>query len=164
MADKNKKGFGKINVVDILAILVAIVLVVGIGYRFMGKPTANVATQDTFEYVVRITDVRQFTVNALEKKGDVYRAKTHQKAGTIKNVEAIPYMRPTIMNDGAVKDVLVPDKYEVFVTIETDGRIGDMIYLDSSNTEIYVGGNIDWYSKWADISSSQVKSIEATNE
>lgn len=159
MANQNKKLFGKINIVDVLAVLIAIVLVIGIGYRFMGKPAANVATHDTFEYVVRITDVRQYTVDALNKQGDVYRAKTHQNAGKITNVEAVPYMRPTVLADGTMKDVMIPEKYEVFVTIETDGRIGDMLYLDSSNTEIYVGGNIDWYTKWVDISSSQVQLI-----
>ncbi|MGL5677073.1 MAG: DUF4330 domain-containing protein [Cellulosilyticaceae bacterium] len=160
MASKNGKLFGKINIVDILAVLVVCVLVVGIGYRFLGKPAANVATHDTYEYVVSVTDVRQFTVDALNKKGDVYRAKTNEKAGTITKVEAIPYKQPSVLIDGTVQDVEVPGKYEIMVTIQTDGRLGESIYLDSANTEIYVGGNVGWYTKWVQIDSSQVKGID----
>ena len=160
MTDKNGKLFGKINIVDILSLIVIGVLIVGIGYRFMGKPAQNIANHETFEYTVGIADVRSYTVEALNKMGDVYAAKTNQKAGTITNVEAIPYKKPTIVADGTVQDIEIPDKYQVLITIETEGRIGDRLYLDSANREIYVGGNIDWYTKWVEISSSQVKSIK----
>lgn len=159
MTDKNGKLFGKINIVDILALIIVAVLIVGIGYRFTGKPTANVATHEKFEYVVGIADVRYYTVDALEKMGDVYKAKTNEKAGKITKVEAVPYMKPTITADGSVQDIEIPGKYDVRITIETEGRIGETLYLDSSNREIYVGGNIDWYTKWVEINSSQVKSI-----
>lgn len=164
MTDKNGKLFGKINIVDILAVIVVVVLAIGIGYRFTGKPTQNVANHERFEYVVGIADVRKYTVDALEKMGDVYKAKTHEKAGRITKVEAVPYKKATIVADGSVQDIEIPDKYQVLITIETEGRIGDTLYLDSSNREIYVGGNIDWYTKWVQIESSQVKSITPIEE
>ncbi len=159
MSDKNGKLFGKINIVDILAVILIAVLGVGIGVRFTGEPTQNIDNHQTFEYVVGIADVRAYTVEALEKMGDVYKAKTSDKAGTITKVEATPHIRQVLKTDGTVVDVEVPGKYEVLITIETEGRIGEMLYLDAANREIYRGGNIDWYTKWVQISSSQVKSI-----
>ena len=59
-----------------------------------------------------------------------------------------------------VEDVEVPGRYDVRIRIATEGRIGDRLYFDGGNREIYIGGNIDWYTKWVQVASSQVKAID----
>ncbi len=159
MVDKNGNLFKRLNVVDILAIAIVAILFFGIIYKFFSSPTSNVSNTQTFQYMVRIDDVRDYTVKALEKKGDIYDLKTHEKAGTIIGVVASPLISAEVIDGGGVVEVEVPNKYRVDITIETEGRIGEMLYLNASGTEIYVGGNIDWYSKWVRVGSSQVKRI-----
>ena len=66
--DKNGKLFGKINIIDVAVILVAIAVVIGVFVRFTGGAGKIVKETKKIEYVVQISGVRGYTVDALEKK------------------------------------------------------------------------------------------------
>ncbi len=158
--DKNGKLFGKLNIIDLFAIVVVIVLIGGGFYRFYGKMEKETSTPTTIEYVMEINNIRQFTVDALERKGDIFTQKTKLNGGTIVNVESKPYVQVGTMPDGTVLNAEVPDRYTAYVTVRTEGRSGERVYLDSANTEIYVGGNLAWDTKWVQLSECSVKSLK----
>ncbi|PHV71278.1 hypothetical protein CS063_06195 [Sporanaerobium hydrogeniformans] len=158
--DKNGKLLGKLNIIDLLALLVVIVLVGGGFYRFYGKMAAETSTPATIEYVMEVNNIRQFTVDALQRKGDIFTQKTKLNGGTIINVESVPYVQAATMPNGTVVKAEVPDRYTAYVTVRTEGRSGERVYLDSSNTEIYVGGNLAWDTKWVQLSECSVKSLQ----
>ena len=87
-------------------------------------------------------------------------AKSGNYVGEIVELTSKPYLKPTTTERGIVEDIEVPGKYEVRIRIATEGRIGERLYFDHGNREIYLGGNIDWYTKWVQVASSQIKEID----
>lgn len=158
--DKNGKILGKLNIIDLLAIIVAVVLIGGGIYRFYGKMEKETSTPVTIEYTMEINNIRQFTVDALNKKGDVFTPKTNLNGGTIIDVQTAPYVQGGVMADGSVVRAEVPERYTAYITVRTEGRSGAMVYLDSSNTEIYVGGNLGWNTKWVQLADCNIKSLD----
>ena len=69
--DKNGKIKGKVSIIDILVILLIVVVIVGIGARYGSRITSAVQSDKEFEYVLRVENVREYTVNALQRKGKI---------------------------------------------------------------------------------------------
>ena len=66
---KNGKLFGKINIIDLIVLLLVLVFIIGMVIRVGGTKTGEITTKAGFEYVVKVENIRDFTVKALEEKG-----------------------------------------------------------------------------------------------
>ncbi|OOB79409.1 MAG: hypothetical protein BEN19_07645 [Epulopiscium sp. Nuni2H_MBin003] len=152
----------KINIVDVIVIIMLIVIAFGLFIKFKPSGTNEMAANHkTIDYTVKIDGVRNYTINALEQTTAVYRAKTNDYMGEIVNISYEPYRAVKVIEETAEQQLVpVQDKYTVYITIQTEGREADMMYLDSSGTEIYIGGNVDWFTKWVNIYSSQIVGYE----
>ena len=69
--DKNGKIGGKVSIIDILVVVLVVAVIVGIVARYGSSVTGAVKSNKQFEYVLKVESVRQYTVDALEKKGKV---------------------------------------------------------------------------------------------
>lgn len=66
--DKNGKIGGKVSIIDILVVVLVVAVIVGIVARYGSSVTGAVKSNKQFEYVLKVESVRQYTVDALEKK------------------------------------------------------------------------------------------------
>lgn len=161
--DKNGKIFGKINIIDLLAILVVIVAVIGISIRFTSIASENVKRKTDFSYVVEIEDVRVYTVNALQKMG-IATDKQGNVIGEITGVQYSEMEKQTITENGKSKRVIVPEKYTARVTLEATGKEADSGYFVGENTELSAGSSITMYTKHANCSGKIIKVEKKENQ
>ena len=78
MLTRDGKLFGRISVIDLLAILAVIVLIFGIRMRFSDTGEVPSAAGEPTECVVEVKNIRQYNVDALKKGGQVYDRTTHE--------------------------------------------------------------------------------------
>ena len=156
--DKNGKIKGKVSIIDILVILLIVVVIAGIAARYGSKITTAVKSDKQFEYVLRVENVREYTVNALNKKGKVTDKKSEKDLGEIVDVQVENATQQSITASGEVKNPETPGRYTCFVTIRATGKESDDNYILNDSTELSVGRNIDLYSKYVK-TSGDIKSV-----
>lgn len=154
--DKNGKIKGKVSIIDILVILLIILVIIGIAARYGNKITTAVESDKHFEYVLRVENVREYTVNALNKRGKVTDKKSEKDLGEIVNVETENATQQSVTASGEVKNSETPGRYTCYVTINATGKESDDNYILDDSTELSVGRNIDLYSKYVKTSGDIV--------
>ncbi len=160
--DKNGKIGGKINIIDIAVILLIVVVAVGIVVRYKSNITAAVESDKLFEYEVRVSTVREYTVKALEKKGKITDRKSEKALGEIVDVQVGDALFQSTTATGEVIETTLPDRYTCNVTIQARGKESDDGYIMNDTTELSVGRSIDIFSKYVRTSGEiiSVKVIE----
>lgn len=160
--DKNGRIKGKVSIIDILVILLVVLVIVGVGARYGSKITESVKTDKQFEYVLRIENVREYTVNALEKKGYVTDKKSEKNLGEIVDVSVENATSQSITASGQITNPELPNRYTCYVTIRATGQESEDNYILADSTELSVGRNIELFSKYIKTSGDimSVKVIE----
>ena len=160
--DKNGKIKGKVSIVDIAVILLVIVVIVGIAARYGNKITNAVKTDKQFEYVLKVENVRQYTVDALKRMGNVTDKKSEKNLGEIIDVTVENATQQSTTASGEVTMTELPERYTCYVTIRAVGKESSDNYILDDSTELSVGRNIDLYSKYVKTSGdiSSVKVVE----
>ncbi|MDD6213729.1 MAG: DUF4330 domain-containing protein [Firmicutes bacterium] len=157
--NKDGKMFGKINIIDICVILIIVVGIFGFGMRFVSKAAKTARKTTKFEYVIEISDVRNYTVKALEKKGIVSDLKGKSNVGEITDVQSRPMKVQAAAADGRAVVAEEPDKYVATVTIEAEGHESDSGYFVGNDVELSVGTTLSLTTKYAN-TTGKVKSIK----
>lgn len=149
MIDKNGKLFSKISIVDILIVLAIILCIAAAFIRFSGLLGDNQTTPVNFEYVVKIQQIREKSAEAVEKKGHVYSNLSDKSYfGEIVDVKVEENENTTIMYDGTVKKTHVPDRYDVYATIRTNGKSTGTALYTSGGKKIEIGSYEYIATKW----------------
>ena len=146
--DKNGKIGGKVSIIDILVIILIIVVIGGIAVRYGSGITTAVESDKQFEYVLKVENVREYTVKALERKGNVTDKKSEKNLGEIVDVKVEDATLQSTTAEGKIKNPKLPDRYTCYVTIRATGKESDNNYILEDSTELSVGRNIDLYSKY----------------
>ncbi len=154
--DKQGKIKGKFNIIDILVILLIIAMVIGIAVRFRSTVTDAVKSDVSFEYVVKIESVRDYTIKALEKKGKVTDKKSELELGEIVNVEYEPTKYQSTTADGRIVFAEQPERYTAYVTIRTQGKESENSYVLADSNELSVGGTAQIFTKYIDTTGSVI--------
>lgn len=157
--DKNGKIGGKISVIDIFAVLILLVAVLGITLRFYSAPSKSARERVKLSYVVEIEDVRKYTVDAIAKKGIVVDAKQKTEIGEITDVLYEAYKKEEFDSDGNLVYAEVPNKYVIRITVSSEGKESENGYYVGNDTELAVGSTVSFATKYAN-SSGKVRSIE----
>ncbi|MCI8404643.1 MAG: DUF4330 domain-containing protein [Clostridia bacterium] len=157
--DKNGKIKGKVSIIDILVVLLIIAVIAGIAARYGSKVTTAVKSDKQFEYVLRVENVREYTVNALKKMGKVTDKKSEKELGDVVDVQVEKATQQSITASGEVKNPETPGRYTCFVTIRATGKESDDNYILHDSTELSVGRNIDLYTKYVK-TSGDIKSVK----
>lgn len=160
--DKNGKIKGKVSIIDILVIILIVVVIVGIAARYGSRVTNAVKSNKQFEYVLRVENVREYTVNALQKMGKTTDKKSEKDLGEIVDVKVENATQQSITASGEVKTPETPGRYTCYVTIRATGKESDDNYILEDSTELSVGRNVDLYSKYVKTSGdiTSVKVVE----
>ncbi len=157
--DRNGKLFGKVSVVDLFAVLVVLVAVIGISARFFTNASDNVRAKTQLSYVVEFENVRMYSINALNYKGTATDTKSGAIIGEIVNVEYEPYKTHEVTASGEAILAEVPERYVARVTIKAEGNETAKGYFVGDNIELSVGGSVAMSTKYVN-SNGKVKSIE----
>jgi len=136
---KNGKLFGKINIIDLIVLLLVLVFVIGMAIRVGGTKTGEITNKVEFEYVVKVENVRDFTIKALEKKGDVFEDTNNVKVGEITDVSVEPYKGEGVKSNGTRVFAEIPGRYTAYVTVKCEGTCVDGVYYDAVKTDIGTG-------------------------
>ena len=152
--DKNGKIGGKVSVIDILAIVLIVAVIAGICVWYGSKITNAVRSSEKFEYVLRVENVRKYTVDALERMGKITDKKSEKDLGEIVDVRYENATQQSTTADGRVVNPELPDRYTCYVTIQAVGRESDDNYVLDDSTELSVGRDIDLYSKYVKTSGT----------
>lgn len=163
MLDKNGKIGGKVSIIDLVVLLLVIVVAAGIAFRYGSSATTAVQSSEKFECVLKVTNVRQFTVDALNKKGVITDKNSEKVLGEIKNIEVEEAQFQSTTADGKIVESVLPDRYTCYVTIEASGKESEDGYIMDDSNELSVGRNMDIYSKYVK-TSGEIKSVEKLDQ
>ncbi|MBQ7109215.1 MAG: DUF4330 domain-containing protein [Clostridia bacterium] len=161
--DKKGKLFGKISVVDIAVVLIIVVLAVGIYLRFAGE-TENISTNsEKITCTFLVENVRMYTVDALKKGGALYEKTSKEYMGEVTDVKWEEGLYQVNMADGSFKKVVPEERYNVYVTIEFDGKVNDGGFYTAANKYLAVGSSVGIHTKYSECWST-VYSIGVSEE
>lgn len=158
--NKDGKLFGKISIIDIAAVLIIIVLIVGIASRFSGKSNVVVSSGEKIKCTLLIKNVRTYTVDALEKKGPMFDKTSKEYIGEIVDVRQTEGKYKVNMADGSFKEAIPEERYNVYVTVEFTGKSGSNGFYTAANKFLGAGTSTNITTKYAECGAS-VYSIEA---
>lgn len=161
--NKDGKIKGKFNIIDVLVILLIIAVIVGISVRFGSNITTAVQSNEEFEYVVKVSSVRQYTIDALEKKGKLSDKKATVDLGEITDIEVEDATFLSEKADGSMVYAEQPGRYNAYVTIRTKGKESDNSYIMADSNELSVGRTTEILSKYVH-TSGVIESVKKISE
>lgn len=146
---KNGKLFGKISVIDIIAVICIALIAFGLYAKFTSDSDAVSSTEKTdFEFVYKVNSVRDYTVDGFKKGGPFFDKETKEYMGDVVGVRAEPAVMQISMTDGTYKKVDVSDKFDVYVTVRTSGKASSLGYFTNDNKYIGAGSTLNAWSKY----------------
>ena len=150
MINKEGKLFGKISIVDILAVLVIVVAAFGIYTRFYVGNEKVETSASHIEYKMKVQEVRIGTAKALEDyKGPIYDTTTKEYIGDIVSVEYTDAVKGAETVNGQMRETTVPERYDCMVTVRVDGKINASGYYTATNQALAAGSSYIFESKAA---------------
>ena len=159
LLDKNGKIKGKFSIVDAAVLVLVAVVIAGICVRYSSVVTSAVKSDASFRYVICISAVRSYTVEAIKEGDNVTDKKAENVLGKVVGVYTEPAKQHAVTADGTVVNALVPDRSDFYITIETNGKESDTGYILNDSTELSVGRTIDLFTERCK-TSGKIKSVE----
>jgi len=142
----------KLNWVDILIILVAIIVGLGIFWRMTGQVESATAKNSRFYYTVEVKALRQMGVDGIEKSvGKQFNMSDKARTdymGKLSRYEARPSQKEIEMADGRFVPAEIPERYDVTLFFEIDGQINDVGYWTPQLSNIGAGAKVVLKSKF----------------
>lgn len=130
MTDKNGRIFGKINIIDLLVIIVIIAAACITVFKFTatsGKGNTKVNT--AFSYTLKVTDVRDFTAKQFAEGDNLYDDETGKFIGKVTAVKTEQSKEYALKSDGTYNYTERPGRFDVYVTVSTNGTVKDTGYF-----------------------------------
>lgn len=140
--DKKGRIFGKVNIVDIIVILLLIFAVVAVGIKFKKVQTTQ-GGDKTIEYTVRVERLRQISIDEIEREyKNIQDAETKKAIGNIVSVEKTSARELVRLENGEYTFTQYDDKYDLTITLQTKGSETDQGFYADSGKIITVGDTI----------------------
>lgn len=136
MIDEKGRLFGKVNVLDLVVVLVLLAGVSYLGYRYVRPEATAPAQTKTIEVTLLITPVRQPTIEELQVGKDVVETKAKVVLGTIVAVETRPAQR-----SGSDAEYVSGFTYDHFITIRGNGSVAPGAPTLLSGVEMWKGSS-----------------------
>lgn len=153
--DKKGKLFGKVSIIDLFVILVIIAGVAGVivtktaldNEKLLSDDSNMLihtsAAKDQLEIKLKAKEVRDVTRDSIIVGDEVYLVANDKVLGTVSRVESEPAMRDVICDDGTVYTAPVPDRYDVTIVVDADGKKKEEGYYTALNIHILYGKEME---------------------
>lgn len=147
----NKEGklFGKVSIVDIAVIVLILAAAFGIYVRFAFSNDKIATSSQCIEYKMEIRGIRQGTVDALKKKGEIFNDATQECIGEIVGVETKEAFEERTLTNGEIRFLPLPEKYDATITVRIDGSVNDSGYYTGENQMMVAGSKYTVTTKYA---------------
>lgn len=159
LTDEKGRLFGKVNIIDLLTVVVIIALAAATFIKF--RTSDSYMSKDrTIEYTILVENVRTPTIEAIAKKKDgIVDYETKKEIGDIVDIETSQAKELELLTDGKYKEVEFKDKYDILLTVQTKGTETEDSYYTLSGKKLVVGSTINIYNDYA-VTGATVKSIK----
>ena len=149
VVDEKKKHFGRFNIIDIFIAVFVIICIAAVFMRYSNGLTDLLSRSVTVRYTYFLTGVREPSCKALERGGEMYaKSGSVESMGTIVSVDIAPNDEYALREDGVYVLSSVPERYDVTVTIETDGKIRDGAIYSEGDEKLESGSHMYLFTKW----------------
>ncbi len=163
LVDKKGKLFGLINIVDLCVILVVLVAIGAIYFKFNLSSHSDIAaSNDKVVVTFKVTSVRDFTAKQFETGDKLFLDEDDSFIGEVVRVSEEPSADYIKTIDGKIKKAQQPDKFDVYVDVECSAYIdgdkvyihgGKQLYLEQEN--IYYTDTVQTTAKIVDIKKAE---------
>lgn len=150
--DEKGRVFGKINIVDLLVLVILIGSLAWFGYgKFVRNIGSEISSREQpIEITVLVTGVRPTTAEAIGNSTGFFEFTTGSKIGEFCSLYTEPSDTWEIWDDGRWMRSKNPDKVDAYVTIRGVARIGqDTVTMNG--VEVRVGTSIGLKSKMVQV-------------
>lgn len=132
----------KFNIIDIGVLVLIIALIVAAYLKFGVIEHSQTDTQTTtLIYTIKFANLRDFSVNTFKSGDTVYDSQTKLEVGTIKNIKVEEASNLIQTLSGDVVDEKNPKRFDVTLTIETEGIENEESYLANRSIKLKVGSS-----------------------
>lgn len=143
--DKNGKIGGKVNLIDLLIIIVLVVVVAFVGYRFIGQDSVGVVNDTPVTVKLISSEVPNFVVDKLTDGMEVRDFTENNALGSITDIEVDEPYSYTVTDEGNTVELKNPTCSSVIVTTEVNGTL-DENGLTIGGTRYGVGHSLVVYA------------------
>jgi hypothetical protein len=141
--DRQGRLAGKVSLIDIALILIAIGLIIGLGYRRLAPKAVQIVVSDTKFYVTLVIEpIREFSLNAIHEGDVFYKQHEQQPLGKVLSTRSEPAKEIIKRPDGTPLYVPMEEKYSLYMTLECAGNVTDNGYFVNGNAQISEGGDL----------------------
>ena len=160
MIDKNGKLFGKVNLIDLLIVIVLVAVVGFLGYRFLGQDASGVVNTQTVYLSFTDMEVPNYVTEKLEIGANILDSEENNSMGTMTDFTLGEASSYDVDEVGDTVALHRPDCASVTLTSEVqataDGNgviINGTRYAIGHTMVIYVG-DCKLYAKISDIQAA----------
>lgn len=143
--DEKGRLFSKISIVDIAVLVFVICAALFVGLKFFA-PAGDIADaqQITYEYSFRVDNIRQASVDALEKsQGQSVYDSEGVFLGTLTDITSVePYKTAVTKSDGSMTEAEVPGKFTVKAAASVVAKKTTDSIMVSNKRELSVGSHL----------------------
>lgn len=165
MTDEQGRIFGKISIVDILAILAVILIAASIYMRLgsSGVKTLSAAYSSEYEYTVIAENLPAHIADALKKSVGEDLFSDGEKIGVIEKIDLVtPSLIPIEQPDGRVVTVQHPEKSDVRMTVKCLGTEAHAGILAEGNRIISNGAEFELETRYT-VSPARINNVHRIN-
>ena len=151
--DSNGRLFGKISIIDLLAVLVVLILVAAQFVKTNHKTITSTTKNDIIIYQVKVTAVKEYIADALHVDDLVFDVDTPDSGGSlgqITDIQVLPSEKVEFFQDGTIlENVSVPETVNLIITIKGEGQINGKTYMLNRIYPLGVNANRNLCTKYA---------------
>lgn len=132
LIDEKGRFLSRINAVDFAVVLLIVAVLLGFYVKSMTaadsdadkKAKKAASTPVSITYLVKVRSVRTPTIDAIKahEGKDLYADDVKTSIGVLENIEITGSTDFTVKEDGAYSLSTMPDKYDLYLTLSTDGK------------------------------------------
>lgn len=153
--DEKGRLFGRVNIVDLLIILVIVALAGRVAYGRILDYVAPAISAEKVEIEVEllVSGVRQATIDVLQPGTNLYHTQTNAYLGVLTDLRIEPAEIMIQLPDGGIIESTSAIRYDVYMTVKGPARITERVIL-LGNTEIRVGTRVPLQSRLASVAAT----------
>ena len=155
----------KINLLDVFVLIIVVALVFAsiIKFRNYNEENNENSKIDKFTYQLKISGVREYTIDAFSSGDIIYDSQSNVEIGKIVGKTYTNSKGYEQTENGKVVSLEYPDKYDLLLQVETDGIINESGYYANKTVELKVGSEKAIESLYAQ-TNARITNIQVSGE